>query len=53
MFKGTKDRGMNTKNERSFQDVVEISGTRACRESAKRTTNARLQSVNKVQTSTM
>lgn len=44
ILSGTKDNGMNTKNDRSFQLVVETSGMRAFRESAKRMTRATLQS---------
>jgi hypothetical protein len=42
MLRGTKDNGMNMRNEMSFQVVVETCGKSALRESANRTTNATL-----------
>ena len=42
MLRGTKDNGMNMRNEMSFHVVVETCGKRALRESANRTTNATL-----------
>ena len=42
MLRGTKDNGMNMRNEMSFHVVVETCGKSALRESANRTTNATL-----------
>jgi hypothetical protein len=42
ILRGTKDNGMNMRNEINFQVVVEISGNSALSESAKRTTRATL-----------
>jgi len=45
MLSGTNDNGMKIRNERSFQDVVEMSGINALSESANNTTSATLKSV--------
>jgi hypothetical protein len=45
MFRGTNDNGMKITNEMSFQDVDEMVGIRALRESANKTTSATLESI--------
>jgi hypothetical protein len=45
MLRGTNDNGMNIMKEMSFQEVDEMVGMRALRESANRTTSATLKSI--------
>lgn len=47
-FNGTNDNGMKIRNEMSFHIVVETSGIRAWRESAKSTTRATLHKLTRI-----